>query len=57
MAKQEIEIPGRAIEDMRDVLEEQGFVNAQRAPEAKVIKKIDQLWGLEKWLRYYGHLG
>jgi hypothetical protein len=55
MAK-EIEINDRILGDMRDVLEEQGFVNAQQAPRDKVIKKIDKLWGLEKWLRHYGYL-
>jgi hypothetical protein len=56
MANEEIEISARALEDMRDVLEELGYVNAQYAKADKVIARIKQKFGLENWLRHYGHL-
>jgi hypothetical protein len=56
MAKQEVEITAEALSDMRDVCEEMGFVNAQYAKPEAVIKRIRSEFGLENWLRHYGHL-
>ncbi|MFB9926016.1 hypothetical protein ACFORO_12445 [Amycolatopsis halotolerans] len=51
----EITVTDRAVEDMRDTLLEMGFVGAARAPRENIIRKIDKKFGLEHWLRYYGH--
>jgi hypothetical protein len=54
MAK-EVEITATALSDMRDVLEEIGYVTAQTAKPEAVIKRIKSEFGLERWLRHYGY--
>lgn len=54
-ATAEIAVTDAALADMRDVLMEMGFVAAEWAPREKVVAKIDRKFGLENWLRHYGH--
>lgn len=56
MAK-EVELSWRAIEDMRDVLLENGFVAAQHATPEQIARKIQKWWpgGVNAFLKHYGH--
>lgn len=58
MAKQEVEISWRAVEDMRDVLLEHGFVAAKHAEPEQIVKKIKKWWpgGVVAFLKHHGHL-
>lgn len=55
---EEIEVSWRAVEDMRDVLIEHGFVAAEHADADKIVKKIRKWWpgGVAGFLKHYGHL-
>ena len=55
MAKQEIEISWRAVECMREVLLDHGFVAAEHAEPERIAKKIQNWWpgGVAAFCEYH----